>query len=290
MSVHTFSDKFIAFVDILGFSQIVEEAEQLPKHDFACLLNLTQSLGSSKDAMRYAVDGPHICPKAPYTEKGLDFRVTQVSDCIIVSCEISPASVIALIGYCHSMSVRLMQKHALVRGMITRGNILHRGTEVFGTGYNRAVYGEKGVTAFATSETNKGGPFIEIDPRVSNYVREQPNRCVRDMFARLTHGDGSVTAIYPFHTLAESHFATVDERFDPHQWLASVRSHRDAWLKLRDVFDHQTEGLDEHIVAKTRHYRDGINHIIGRAEDRIRSLNHMIVTGRIPYGTSWTGL
>jgi predicted RNA-binding protein len=44
-----FEEKFIAFVDILGFTKMVEAAEQEESGNFSRLVRLTEILGSKKE-------------------------------------------------------------------------------------------------------------------------------------------------------------------------------------------------------------------------------------------------
>jgi hypothetical protein len=94
MSEPAFSEKFIGFVDILGFKNMVAAAEDGRGMPLQTILNAAKKLGTSGERERYRQDGPRVCPCAPKLSKGLDFEITQVSDCVIVSAEISPAGLI----------------------------------------------------------------------------------------------------------------------------------------------------------------------------------------------------
>ena len=93
-SHNDFADKFIGFVDVLGFTQLVEKAEAGEGMPLDRLLELLEALGSPADQERFASRGPVLCPQSAHTRRDLDFRLTQVSDCVVVSTEISPAGVI----------------------------------------------------------------------------------------------------------------------------------------------------------------------------------------------------
>jgi hypothetical protein len=87
-----FKDKFIGFVDILGFKKLVEAAETgtgMPLHH---LLEVLKELGTPEDRKRYEKYGARMCPASTYIHRSLDFRVTQISDCVVVSSEVSPAN------------------------------------------------------------------------------------------------------------------------------------------------------------------------------------------------------
>ena len=46
-------DRFVAFVDILGFSALIEDVEKLGHGDFSRPLELTQALGSESDSEKF---------------------------------------------------------------------------------------------------------------------------------------------------------------------------------------------------------------------------------------------
>ena len=119
-------EKLIAYVDVLGFSALVEEAER-DGGDVRKAGALATALGSAKDSSQFAQYGPSTCPHSRHIQKDLDFQVTQISDCVVVSAEISPSGAINLAQYCFGISMRLLGLGALCRGYVTRGNIHHEG-------------------------------------------------------------------------------------------------------------------------------------------------------------------
>jgi hypothetical protein len=95
-----FKDKFVAFVDILGFKKIVETAEAGTGMPLPELLEMLKELGRPEDRERIKKHGPIVCPQSTFIQRDLDFQLTQISDCVVVSCEVSPAGVINLISHC----------------------------------------------------------------------------------------------------------------------------------------------------------------------------------------------
>ena len=148
MSDTEFKDKFIGFVDILGFKELVKAAEAEAGMSLARILEILSDLGSRKDRANIERYGPSICPKSTYIQRDLDFRLTQISDCAVISTEISPAGVINLISHCSGTVLRLLAKGILCRGYITRGSVFHTDTQFIGSGYEKASSQEKHVTAF----------------------------------------------------------------------------------------------------------------------------------------------
>ena len=83
MSEIEFKEKFIGFVDILGFKQLVEKAERGIGITLQELLELVKELGTPEDRREVEKYGPTICPGSKYLQRDLDFRLTQISDCVI---------------------------------------------------------------------------------------------------------------------------------------------------------------------------------------------------------------
>lgn len=190
-----FTDKFIAFIDILGFKAMIEAAEQGQQPSLTEIRKMLSDLERKSSAESYATCGPTVCPDSSFIQKNLDFRVTQVSDCVIVSAEVSPAGAINIVDHCFAVSLKLLTQGILVRGYITRGSVYHEGTDFFGSGYHEALKKEAGVCAFSKTADEKGTPFIEIDSSVFNYIQDETDSCIRTMFSRLVKEDDTLKAI-----------------------------------------------------------------------------------------------
>lgn len=89
-----FKDKVIAFIDILGWSRLVENAEKGTGVSLQELLKLLECLGTGNEREVFEKTGPKWCPWARYQERNLDFQIGPVSDCAVASAEISSAGVI----------------------------------------------------------------------------------------------------------------------------------------------------------------------------------------------------
>src|SRR5579862_731240 len=100
MSSPEFKDKFVAYVDVLGFKEMIEQAEDGSGRSLAEIHDILADLGNHKGRDAIKVHGPRACPSSKRIRSDLDFQLTQVSDCVIVSSEISPAGVINLIDHC----------------------------------------------------------------------------------------------------------------------------------------------------------------------------------------------
>ena len=202
-------DKFIAFVDILGFSALLKDEESSGR-DLSRPLELVKLLGSTDYKF-----SPSVCPLSPRLAADVGFRITQISDCVVVSAEASPAGVINLAHYCFGIAIQFLAKGALCRGYMTRGNIYHEGNKFFGTGYVHAVENEKIVAFMRADVEEKGTPFIQIDDTVTDYVKNEGDNCVKMLFGRHIRSDGSYTAIYPFDALRKVPASIIGFDFKP---------------------------------------------------------------------------
>ena len=283
--MHT-KDKFIAFVDILGFSDLVEAAER-GDGNLSRPLELINTLCSAADSQKLRDQGCKICPSSRHIAPDLDFQVTQISDCVVISAESSPAGVINLVNECFGIALSILEKGAQCRGSIIRGNICHRDGNFIGTGFMRAYNNEKNVS-FRRGSEEKATPFIQVDDVVSEYITNETDACVRKMFNRMTRSDETYTAIYPFDRLGKVPSAFVGQDFNPHYWKEPLQislGHRQANLAAFE--EAERKATDEGVKNKIRHYKRGLEEVINSLRDKDAKLDNMIATGRIPYGTVW---
>lgn len=217
-----FEEKFVAFVDILGFKNLVTAAENGTGLPLTELTQLLEQLGTQDDVLRVKKSGPTTCPQSPYINRDLDFQLTQISDCVIVSSEISPAGAIKIINHCWGAVIQLMTKGIMCRGYISKGSVYHTDKQIIGSGYQDAYSRESGVSAFKNEAEERGTPFVEIDPVVCNYVENCGDDCVRTMYSRMVETDGSLSALFPFKRLSHSFMiGGFGRTFDPEKEKAS---------------------------------------------------------------------
>lgn len=256
-----FEDKFIAFIDILGFKELVNLAESDNGITLADLNDLVQMLGTSEDSDKFRQYGPTMCPNSTYERKDLHFRVTQISDCSIISSEISAAGAINLISYCWGIVINLLFKGVMCRGYITRGKIYHDGNFIVGTGYQNAFKNESGVTAFKRTADEKGTPFVEIDATVVNYISSLNDPCIKEMYSRLVKSDDQVTALFPFQRL--SHSFSIggfgQEKLDADKEKVSNNVMRNNLQGLKSKLMKYVDSSNKSAVLKVEHYLAAID-------------------------------
>lgn len=255
MSDTEFKDKFIGFVDILGFKELVKAAEAGTGMFLAELLEILNDLGSPEDQAHFKRYGPTTCPKSTYVQRDINFRLTQISDCVVVSSEVSPAGVINLVSHCWGAVIKLLAKGILCRGYITRGSVFHTDTQFIGSGYQKALSKEKHVTAFIREGEKSGTPFVEVDPVVCDYVRNHGDSCVKEMFSRYVKEDSIVTALFPFQRLAHSFIiAGFGRTFDPEKEKRSNQNMRLMIENFKKRVMAFVDQSDPDVIRKVEYY------------------------------------
>jgi hypothetical protein len=254
-----YTDKFVAFIDILGFKDMVVASEgDAPK--LTQLLELVAKLGNGTERSNFEKYGPICCPESPRLVRDLDYCVTQISDCVIISAEASPAGLINLIHHCWQVTIRLLQIGILCRGFVTRGLIYHTPTQVIGPGYQNAYGSERTVTAFKRKADEVGTPFVEVDDAVVEYIDNQSDKCVKEIFARLTEFDGSKVALFPFKRLNHDFIVGgISGQFVAEEHFESVNNIRKWIADMKAKIHINTAGADEKARSKTQHYLDALD-------------------------------
>jgi hypothetical protein len=247
---------FIGFVDILGFKNLVKAAETGAGMPLNNLLEVLKELGTPENRKRYEKYGPQICPGSTYIHRDLDFQVTQISDCVIVSSEVSPAGVINLVSHCWVAVIQLLTKGIMCRGYITRGIVYHTDGQIIGSGYQKAYDKESQVTAFKREADERGTPFGEVDQIVCDYVRNHGDSCVKEMFSRYVKADGEVTALFPFKSLAHSFSIPgfLHDTFDAEKERRSNQKLRLGLETLKERVMTSVDPSNPKAVSKAEHY------------------------------------
>jgi len=120
-----YPEKYVAFIDMLGFRKFVESADASAEEREA----LAKIVGIFRTTI-----GAH---------ESLGVRVTHFSDSLIVSSERSERGLNAVLSGCTWLALNLVQYSVLLRGGIAIGGITHEADVLFGMGVNRAYAFEK---------------------------------------------------------------------------------------------------------------------------------------------------
>lgn len=255
MSDVQLTDKFISFVDIIGFKSLVRAAEAGHGLTLSELSEAVAILGTETDRKHIEKYGPTTCPDAPRFRHDLDFQITRVSDCVLVSAEVSPAGLINLLSHCWSANIALLAKGIMCRGYIKRGLIYHTKDHQIGSGLNDTVETERQVSIFKRDADERGAPFIEIDQEVVEYVKNQPDKCVQEMFSRFVKTEGELTALFPFKRLNHSFIiAGFGVKFDSERERSSVNAVRGRIHNMKEQLLRHVDNSDPRAVRKGEHY------------------------------------
>lgn len=277
-----YTEKFIAFVDILGFAELVKKSEDpigtgvSPDH----LIALTRKLGSDEDCTSLARSGPRVCPQSRYISRDLAFQITQISDCVVASVEISPAGLINLIHHCFGISTELLIAGHLCRGYITKGPIIHTSTQFIGGGYQRAVEGERSVSVFQIDDEDRGTPFVQVEAAVCEYVRTQTDACVNTMFQRMTESDGAQTAISPFRALKNLPSTVIDANFDPRKWKETIGITRANLLRVVADLERTEQDASSRAKSKIAHYKRKLTEVIDIKDKEMATMDRLYSRSR----------
>ena len=252
-----FQDKFIAFVDILGFKSKVEAVEKGKGLRLSDLLEYCSKLAQPAHTRDISDHGPMICPESRYKCRDLDYEVTQISDCAVISVEVSPAGVINLLHHVSASVLGLLKNGTMVRGYVSRGNIFHRDNQFMGTGYQDALRKEREVKAFRLPLDGTSTPFVEINPVVVKYIKTETDQCVREIFNRLSREDeNGITVIYPFQRLSNLVGEDIMDAKNCKESLDVVRG----WIKqFIAKLDSQSPHSDSEANQKAQYYRRLLN-------------------------------
>lgn len=250
-----FKQKFVAFMDILGFKQMVDDAEAGKGRPLPEILTMLEKLGKPTDRLKFEQHGPVLCPCSPFVEKHLDFRVTQISDCVIISSEVSPAGLINLTSHCFGAVLELAIEGIMCRGFITMGSMFHTDTQVIGSAYTKAYQMEGNVAAFKLEADERGTPFVEVDGVVGSYVKQCGDACVKTMFSRQIKADGETLALFPFQRLVNQFVVCgLGIKFDAMEHRRNNQVLRESLYKIRSRILQYIDTSNKSATQKAHHY------------------------------------
>ena len=207
-------DKFIAFLDVLGWKSLVRKTEQRNNFSLTEVVSILdmmkQELQSRKEMLFHG--GSEVCPGAPHIRRDIDFCYTTFSDSVVISTEVSPAGLVSLINCCRVIYFKLIMRGGLMcRGYIGRGPIYHTEEYCVGSGLGDVVDGEKKVSVFRTEDGEVGTPFIELDDKVLQFLKnEVTDSCVVETLEDMVKGKDGIAAIFPFRSLDPGRFGSAN--------------------------------------------------------------------------------
>lgn len=162
-------ERFVVFLDILGFSETVKNIEQNNSENNLELKKIKSILNFMNEEAtepNYSTDLPiYVESEEGYAEGMVeqelgDPRLTYVSDCIIISAEPTLDGFKALSKKIHKITADLAYDGVFCRGAITKGKLFHRDKVLFGSSYIRAYELEKNEAIY---------PRVIIDPDILGF-------------------------------------------------------------------------------------------------------------------------
>jgi hypothetical protein len=120
-----YKERYVAFLDLLGFKALVCAAEG-DENEHSRLRDVLERLTQT------------LCSVPRW-----GFRFSHFSDCIIITSDVAPEALETVFSSVETLTRNLLQYDVLVRGGITRGGAFHSQQYVYGTAVSRAAVMEK---------------------------------------------------------------------------------------------------------------------------------------------------
>jgi hypothetical protein len=130
-----YTQRYIAFLDILGFSEIVRETDRdaLPNR-FDALVKTLEEINSREDELDDVV--------------GCDFQFQTFSDSIVMSSNATTTGLFYLLLVVRRLALNLLGNRLLMRGAVARGKLHHVGSVMFGPAFLDAYRIEHEIAKF----------------------------------------------------------------------------------------------------------------------------------------------
>lgn len=133
-TVQQYQDRYCAFVDILGFRQLIEQLRE-NVDSFEALHHLLKRVHGAKSGA--AVDADDT-----------DFRAQSISDAVAISTAVSGIGLNQLFRSLQFLSLDLLSEGYFVRGAVVRAPLYHDDQTVFGQALVRAFHFESEVARY----------------------------------------------------------------------------------------------------------------------------------------------
>jgi hypothetical protein len=165
-------ERFVAFIDILGFTEIVKRIESnnnVENTDLIRIKSILNFMAEETSDPNYCADLPiYVETEDGYIEKELgDPKLTYVSDCIIISAEPTLDGFKGLSRKIHKITSDLAYDGIFCRGAISKGMLFHHDKMIFGSAY---------IKAFKLEEKFSINPRVIIDPDILEFFDLSENK------------------------------------------------------------------------------------------------------------------
>ena len=127
-----YSERYVAFIDILGFSETVKRSKTDPRL-YDALVRVLSDIQA-----REAIEG----------EEEADFQFQSFSDSIVLSSATGAKGLAYLLAAIHRLALDLMQEALLIRGGIAKGKLYHKKGVMFGPAFIEAYRTEQTIAKY----------------------------------------------------------------------------------------------------------------------------------------------
>lgn len=130
--MNQYQDRYVAFIDILGFSALIDRAEKKPELDLlgrlASILEEVRGYIPLGTAMDVTAENT---PNNPFKDM---FRMSAFSDCIVISTKAELFGLSLITTICGIICNRMLHQGVFTRGAISKGKLIHTDQVVMGSG------------------------------------------------------------------------------------------------------------------------------------------------------------
>lgn len=166
----SYENRIVAFIDILGFKELIKQSEN-DNHKINFIYNILNQFKNLEKTENWGIDLIEVEESAQY--KGLNnfkiqenVNITAFSDSIVISVKAelenlnhSFSTFIAKIAYFGSL---LMEEGILIRGGITYGKLIHNSTGI--------MFGQAMIDAYMLESKNAKFPRILLSDKLMNLL------------------------------------------------------------------------------------------------------------------------
>jgi hypothetical protein len=151
----TYKERYCAFLDILGFAEIVKTIEN----------------GVPFQKLKYLLDTVH----KPHSGVAIDvdetdFRAQSISDAVAISANPTTPGLLQICDAVERLSLELLEEGYFVRGAIVKDKLYHDDNTVFGSALVRAFQLEQEVVRY---------PRVMVVSDVANSLYDEARKCIQ---------------------------------------------------------------------------------------------------------------
>lgn len=251
-----YQNRYVAFLDILGFKQIVEQSAK-NESILRDLISITTEIEIESEKLN--------------GKEGALGRVDiiQFSDSIILSCNQDALSFSKLLHFIDVVTVKLLLYGVLLRGGVSVGNLYHHGAVAFGPAF---------IQAYVLETTAAKFPRVVISSSVfaSLQTLAAEKEIAKNILSTWFVRDGSgVVFINPF-TSIEHHLKSEDEDDKAHGRELCLEIKR----RVEGAIAHVTDQPD--VFAKYQWFSERFNIMVGENIQANQTLLYIDLLAPLP--------